>query len=495
MPEHLMASNFVVDNIIISFPIEYFTSLYILLLILYCVSFNGYTVFSNPAVLSSSVLFSFYAVVFSLVFFSCFDNVYLFTDNRFSSFMASSCFGFLLLLSFSLLHWVSKNTLQSQKFFKYEYDVLVMFSVLGLLVLNNCSDLLCFYLAIELQSLGFYVLATFHRSSEYNAEAGLKYFVLGAISSALLLFGFFFIYCSYGSIFFNAIVKLTAFDSNSFLSTMGFLSILCSLLFKLGAFPFHQWLCDVYDGSSITVTALFSSIPKMIVFGLVLKLVTTFSASLGTFVEYALLFSGFSSITLSSIAALYQKRTKRLLAYSTISHTGFILVAIACNSIESSKTTVIYLPIYVMMTLTIFVIVFTAMQSNRVLKFLLNWKSFAINNLNLSVAFTCMLFSVAGIPPLAGFYSKLNVFSCALYGDLVVIPAAIAVLSSVSCFYYIRLIRIFYFTENVETTFWIHYCTNAMNSAIISLFVLLTVLGIFRIDLLLNLALVVGLHV
>jgi NADH-quinone oxidoreductase subunit N len=110
----------------------------------------------------------------------------------------------------------------------------------------------------------------------------------------------------------------------------------------------------------------------MIVFGLVLKLVTTFSASLGTFVEYALLFSGFSSITLSSIAALYQKRTKRLLAYSTISHTGFILVAIACNSIESSKTTVIYLPIYVMMTLTIFVIVFTAMQSNRVLKFLLN---------------------------------------------------------------------------------------------------------------------------
>jgi NADH-quinone oxidoreductase subunit N len=227
-----------------------------------------------------------------------------------------------------------------------------------------------FYLAVELQSLSFYVLATFSRNSEYNAEAGIKYFILGALSSGFLLFGFSLIYISLGAVVFEDILKLNIFGD--FMTSWSLIFIAVALLFKIGAFPFHQWLCDVYEGVLVTVTAIFSVVPKAILFALFIRLSFMLFNSFTDKIELLILFSGLSSIGLASIAALYQKRLKRLLAYSAISHSGFILLAISCNSIESIKASVIYIIIYLIMTTALFGVIFLVLRTNNLPKFLIN---------------------------------------------------------------------------------------------------------------------------
>lgn len=337
----------------------------------------------------------------------------------------------------------------------------MLFSVLGLLLLNSCNDLLMFYLAVELQSLSFYVLATFNRNSEYNAEAGIKYFILGALSSGFLLFGFSLIYISFGTIVFEDIIKLNV--SDDFMTSWSLLFIIIALLFKIGAFPFHQWLCDVYEGVLITITAFYSAVPKAILFALLTRLIFTFVTSFVDGVESLIIFSGLSSIMMASITALYQKRLKRLLAYSAISHSGFILLAIGCNSVDSIKASVIYILIYLVMTTALFSVIFIVLRSTELPKFLINWSYFATQNQSLGLTFSCLIFSMAGIPPLAGFYSKLGVFSCLLFNDFVLTSAVVAIFSSIACFYYIRLIRVFFFVENSKSMFWSGFSSSVTN--------------------------------
>jgi len=280
-------------------------------------------------------------------------------------------FSGLLLVTLIVLHSVSRKILENHGLFKYEYDVIVMLSVLGLLVLNGCDDFLTFYLAIELQSLSFYMLAVFQRNSEFNGEASLKYFILGSLASGFLLFGFSLLYTAYGSFLFESVSR-SAFNDENIISLLGFSFIFITLLFKLGAFPFHQWLCDVYEGAFITVTAFFSVAPKAIVFALFIRLLCVFLFDFLYFANFVLIFSGFLSISFASVTALYQKRVKRLLAYSAISHTGFILVAITCNSIDAIKTSVVYMFIYALMTIAVFSVLFIVLGFNRIPKFLIN---------------------------------------------------------------------------------------------------------------------------
>ena len=399
--------------------------------------------------LRSSNAFSIFILFSILTIFVIFDLQSISQGST----LFGNLFSGLLLVTLIVLHSVSRKILENHGLFKYEYDVIVMLSVLGLLVLNGCDDFLTFYLAIELQSLSFYMLAVFQRNSEFNGEASLKYFILGSLASGFLLFGFSLLYTAYGSFLFESVSR-SAFNDENIISLLGFSFIFITLLFKLGAFPFHQWLCDVYEGAFITVTAFFSIAPKAIIFALFIRLLCVFLFDFLYFANFVLIFSGFLSISFASVTALYQKRVKRLLAYSAISHTGFILVAITCNSIDAIKTSVVYMFIYVLMTIAVFSVLFIVLGFNKIPKFLINWSLIAKHNLTMALTFACVLFSVAGIPPLAGFFSKLFVLGSLFYDGFLILPCLIAIFSSIGCFYYLRLVKIFFFASDNKTIIW-----------------------------------------
>jgi NADH-quinone oxidoreductase subunit N len=227
-----------------------------------------------------------------------------------------------------------------------------------------------------------------------------------------------------------------------------------AMFFKLGAFPFHAWLCDVYDGSIINVTAFFATIPKVVILSFFLKVaISIFHDNTEAFC-YLLAFAGLGSICFASVAALYQKRIKRLFAYSTISHTGFLLLGMYCLTPEAFKACFIYIALYIVMTLTLFSLLLSSGVNNSQQKYLLNWTALFERNIAFAFAFAITLYSIAGIPPLAGFYSKLCVLTCLLSQNSVVIACIIACFSSIACFYYIKLVKIMFFVQSTKTTFW-----------------------------------------
>jgi NADH-quinone oxidoreductase subunit N len=279
-----------------------------------------------------------------------------------------------LLLSFGcVVLLLNRGYYSVRGLFQYEFDIILVCSFLGLLVLCLSNDLLVVYVAIELQSLAFYVLATFWRSSEFSNEAGLKYFVLGALSSCFLLLGFSFIYLSLGSTSFDVLTKLSQSSENFELALIGIALTLTAFLFKLGSFPCHAWVCDVYEGALVSVSVFFSVIPKTVIFCLLFKLFfLTFSGFSG-FWSIVFNFSGILSIFVSSVGALYQKRTKRLLAYSAIGHVGFILLAFSTGMIESLKVAVVYLFIYMVMNIGVFSLIMGFSSKGFLLKYLISW--------------------------------------------------------------------------------------------------------------------------
>jgi len=316
-------------------------------------------------------------------------------------------------------------------------------------LIGSCNDFLSFYLAIELQSLVFYTLASFLRDSGFSVEAGLKYLVLGAFASSLLLFGIVLIYMTYGTIHFESLLKLSCFSHKS-TGFLGVLFLVLALTFKLGAAPFHMWLCDVYEGSTIAVTAFFSAVPKVILFGFLIRLIFITFDVYAVYSSSLMLAFGIGSISFASLAALYQKRMKRLLAYSAISHTGFILLAFACFSMDSIKSSIIYITLYIVMTLAVFAILLSSVTSKTMPKYLINWAVLSGRNFCLAIGFVLTLFSIGGIPPMAGFFSKLGVLFALLSQSYIVTSIVVITFSSIACFYYIRLVKLFYFT-NVAT--------------------------------------------
>jgi proton-translocating NADH-quinone oxidoreductase chain N len=291
-----------------------------------------------------------------------FDSLYFFNQK----------FQLIFLFSLLLVALTSRDFLISKTIAKLEYEILFLFVMLSSICLCFADDFLTFYLAIELQSLAFYVFATFNRNSEFCTEAGLKYFVFGAIISCFLLLGFCFIYFAYGSVNFEIIYSLILEQNDAFLF-IGIVFILIPLLFKIGSAPFHSWLCDVYDGSILTVTLLFASAPKIILFGVIVKLFYFLFNEFQIFSNYFFIYSAVGSIFIGSISALYQKRIKRLFAYSTITHTGFILLAIVAASVESVKAIVFYTIIYSLLSILLFsILIFSVVVTNNYPKYLIN---------------------------------------------------------------------------------------------------------------------------
>lgn len=371
-----------------------------------------------------------------------------------------------LLLSTACIILMSLQYFQQEALTAFESIVLMLMSTCSMLLMISAYDLIAMYLAIELQSLSFYVIAASKRNSEFSTEAGLKYFILGAFSSGILLFGCSMIYGFTGVTNLEELAKiftapyvvrplsdsvmLNSADASWSGVFMGILFIAVGFLFKITAVPFHMWAPDVYEGSPTYVTAFFSIAPKIAIFANMLR-VFIYSFYDPTW-QQLFVFCSIASMVLGAFAALSQNKVKRLLAYSSIGHVGYLLIGFSCGTIEGIQSLLIGLFIYVLMTINIFAIVL-ALRKNR-FKYISDLGALAKTNPILAITISITMFSYAGIPPLAGFCSKFYLFFAAL-GSGAYLLAFIGILTSViSCFYYIRFVKIMYF-DTPKT--WILY--------------------------------------
>ena len=421
-----------------------------IILVLYTLCSMSFALFFG-----TSKNYSFSILLNSISYFSAFTifllifNLFIISDNIFLNFNNFNIFFQLSVLSSTFfLILLSKSYYKLNIIKNYEYDFLLSFSLISLIILASSNDFIMIYLAIELQSLSFYVLATFNRNSEFCNEAGIKYFVLGSFASGLLLFGFSLIYLSLGTINFEEINIIIKSKNSIDLTFIGILFVSFAFLFKLGSVPFHFWLCDVYEASLTTTTAFFSVVPKIVLFGLTLKFFYLTFINYNSLWYILLNFSGISSVILASVAGIYQKKTKRLLAYSTIAHTGFIILSISCSSVNGSESLLIYTILYIFMSISSFAILLNFVNNSSFLKYLINWSN--INNKVLAILFAITLLSISGIPPFGGFYSKMSVIASLISESFIITSLIAVIFSGISCFYYIRLIKIFFFQKNIQ---------------------------------------------
>lgn len=336
---------------------------------------------------------------------------------------------------------------------KPEFPALVGFSVAGMCLMVSSHDLLSFYMGLELQSLILYVLAAMHRDNSKSAESGMKYFILGALSSALILYGSSFIYGVAGGTNFQDIkASLASLETVPVMFIIGLVLVLAGLCFKISAVPFHMWTPDVYHGAPTPVVAFFSAAPKIAMFGFIVQFMfQTLSEALFEW-QQILIFVSAASMIIGSVAALTQTNIKRLMAYSSIGHMGYALIAVASNHHDGIYGLIIYLSIYLTMSLGLFAAIMTmrtkiAGQSDEFTEKIQDLSGLAKYHPLRAAMISILLLSMAGIPPLAGFWGKLFVFKAALSSGLYIL-AVIGILSSViACYYYIRIIKVMYFDD------------------------------------------------
>lgn len=412
-----------------------------------------------PLILTNLSWLSLLALVltFLLVLNSPIQNAHLLYNTLLIDDFTTFLKGFILFSSFFCI-FMSLDYIKQESLNAFEYILLIVLSTSSMLFLVSSADLISLYLAIELQSLCFYVLAAMKRNSEFSTEAGLKYFLLSAFSSGLLLFGCSLIYGFTGVTNLSELARIFTGGTQGILASttslpaceLGMVFLLVGFLFKITAVPFHMWSPDVYEGAPTPVTAFFLIVPKAALFGVFLRV---FLEGFYDFIlpwQKILLVVSISSMILGSIAALSQTRIKRLLAYSSIGHVGYLLAGFACGTIEGIQALLIYLFVYVFMNLNMFALILCGMRREHVqtvprMKYITDLAFLSKTNPVLAVTLTITMFSMAGIPPLAGFYSKAYLFFAAMSSNLYVL-AVIGVLCSVlSCFYYIRLVKIMYF--------------------------------------------------
>nr|WCH57813.1 NADH dehydrogenase subunit 2 [Hypnea spinella] len=383
---------------------------------------------------------------------------------------------YIVILFFIL--WICLTFLYNilEKINSFEYWILILLSLLAILLIIQANDLLFIYLVIELQSLVFYILASFKRTSEFSTEAGLKYFVLGAFSSALLLFGISLVYSLTGLTNLNDLSKFfTGIILEEFLVIIGIFCglvlILTALLFKLSAAPFHMWAPDVYEGSPTSVTAFFSIMPKLPVLSLLYRfLISSFHDFIDIWYSIILLVV-FLSILIGTLSAFSQRKWKRFFAYSSITHVGFFLLAMLLGDCESISNSLFYVFIYLITMLGTFSIVLSLRlfnyNYNHQTRYLKDVCGLAKTNPTMAVIFSMILFSMAGVPPLAGFFAKFFVLLSALQAGAIGIAIFIVLMSCVACFYYIQIIKTMYFNTNIQWA--ILYPIEKFNALILSI--------------------------
>jgi NADH-quinone oxidoreductase subunit N len=346
--------------------------------------------------------------------------------------------------AFTLIMYV--GFAKAERFDNFEYPVLVMLSTLGMMVMISANSLLALYLGFELQSLALYVVAAINRESTRSSEAGLKYFVLGALGTGMMLYGISLTYGYTGSIDF-AKVAAAVTGERQLGALFGLIFILAGLTFKISAVPFHMWTPDVYEGAPAPITAFFAVSPKVATMALILRVTMEAFAPAASEWQQIIVFISIASMALGSFAAIGQRNFKRLMAYSSIGHMGFCLVGLAANSEAGIRGVVIYMLIYVAMTLGTFAFIISMRRKEGQVERIDDLAGCASTNPWMATILTILLFSLAGIPPLAGFWAKWYVFLAAINSGLYAL-AVIGVLTSVvAAFYYLRIIKIMWFDE------------------------------------------------
>jgi NADH-quinone oxidoreductase subunit N len=327
----------------------------------------------------------------------------------------------------------------------FEFSILVLLSTLGMMVLISAGDLIALYLGLELMSLALYVVAASQRDNAKSSEAGLKYFVLGALSSGMLLYGASLIYGFTGTVSFAGIAA--AATTGSIGIVFGLVFLLAGLCFKVSAVPFHMWTPDVYEGAPTPVTAFFASAPKVAALAVFTRATLTAFPGIVTQWQQILVFVAIASMALGSFAAIGQTNIKRLMAYSSIGHMGFALVGLASGTVEGAQGVLIYIAIYVAMTLGSFSIILAMKRNGRALEQISDFAGLSRTNPLIAFIFAMLLFSLAGVPPLAGFFGKWYVFVAAIKANLFTL-AVIGVLTSVvGAFYYLSIVKVMYFDQ------------------------------------------------
>ncbi len=371
----------------------------------------------------------------------------LFNDSIIIDYL-SSFMKIITLLAAFLVLIISSNYLKVLKISKIEYPILILSAVLGMMVMIDANDLIVFYMGLELQSLALYVLATFNRDNIKSSEAGLKYFVLSALSSGLLLYGCSLIYGFTGSTNFDLIAN--ELNSNEYALTFGIVFILVGLAFKISAVPFHMWAPDVYEGSPTSVTLFFTMVPKIAALTVFIRFLYVPFFNLIDQWQMILIFLSIASMVFGAVAAIGQKNLKRLVAYSSIGHIGYVLAGLATGSNDGVQNSVIYITIYVIMNLGLFSCILMMKRNNEYYEQIDDLSGLSKNHPLLSLSLLIILFSLAGIPPLAGFFAKFYIFKSVLEQSMYFL-AIVGLLSTViAAFYYLRIIKIIYFDKERE---------------------------------------------
>jgi len=402
---------------------------------------------SSKLVYNIALLILLFSIIITLNETYSIDRITLFNDSIVIDYM-SSLMKIITLVSAFFVLVISPSYLKTFKIFKIEYPILILSSVLGMMVMISSNDLMVFYMGLELQSLALYVLATFNRDQLKSSEAGLKYFVLSALSSGLLLYGCSLIYGFSGSTNFDIISY--QLNSNEYALTFGIVFILVGLAFKISAVPFHMWAPDVYEGSPTSVTLFFTMVPKIAALTVFIRFLYVPFLNLIDQWQIIIIFLSIASMLFGAIAAIGQKNIKRLIAYSSISHIGYTLAGLTTGSNDGIQSSIIYISIYVIMNLALFSCLLMLKRNNKYYENIEDLSGLSRNHPLLSLSFLIILFSLAGIPPLAGFFAKFYVFMAVLEQSMYFL-AIVGLLSTViAAFYYLRIIKIIYFDKETD---------------------------------------------
>lgn len=361
---------------------------------------------------------------------------------------------FIALIASTLVLGMSFDWLAIERHKKFEYPILVLLSTLGLMVMVSANDLLTLYLGLELSSLALYVLAAYDRDNAVSSEAGVKYFILGSLSSGILLFGASLVYGYTGTTNFSTMGELFASGGDqqipiAYGAIVGMVMLVVAFSFKISAVPFHMWTPDVYQGAPTPVTMLFATAPKIAAMAIFIRLLMDPFASLFPEWQNILAIVAFASMAIGAFGALTQTNIKRLLAYGSIGHMGYMLIGLAAGTPEGIKAVLVYFALYLFMSVGTFGFVLFMRRAGEQVEDISDLAGLSKTSPRGALFMLLMMFSMAGIPPFAGFYGKMFIFLSAIQSELYGLAVVGVLTSVVAAFYYLKIIKIMYFDEPV----------------------------------------------
>ena len=361
----------------------------------------------------------------------------------------SNYFKILILISSLFVLNSSKNFITENNLDKFEYPIIILLSILGMFFMVSSNDLILFYLGLELQSLSLYILAAIDRDNLRSSESGIKYFVLSALSSGLLLYGCSLLYGFTGSTNFDLIANQLTKENVGAVFAMVF--ILVGLAFKVSAVPFHMWTPDVYEGAPTSITNYFAVVPKVAGLALLIKFMLIPFSNILLEWQTILIFISIASMILGAVAAIVQKNIKRLLAYSSIGHIGYALAGVATGEISGYESSIIYISIYVIMNIGAFSCLYLLKKDGQYKENISDLSGISKKHPLLAISLLIILFSMAGVPPLGGFFAKFYIFTAVLEKEMYALAIIGLLTTVISAFYYLKIIKTIYFDDSFIT--------------------------------------------